>query len=188
MRSRRGRGPRAARGLELRGRRKDGSEFPAEINLTPFEAAGGFRVVATVTDLSARRDDEDRMQTLTRAYRSLAEMNEAIVRATDDLELFAETCRVAVEQAGYLGALDRHGRPRTVGVVRVASAGGLDDYVDQLGLISGDRERGWRRDVEDAGAGHRAVHRRRRRRPSSSAASRPPPHCRSVGAATSSAR
>ena len=125
-------------GLDLRARRRDGSEFPVEVQLTPFEAVGGFRVVATVTDISDRRDDETRMQALTRAYRGLAEMNEAIVRATDDLELFAEACRVAVEQAGYLGAwvgtVAQDGS-----VVRVASAGALDDFVDQLGLMRGTR-------------------------------------------------
>ena len=97
---------------------------------------GEDAAVRAVTDLGPRHDDEERVQALTRAYRSLAEMNEAIVRATDDLELFAETCRVAVDQAGYLGAWIATVTPDG-GVVRVASAGGLDDYVDQLGVISG---------------------------------------------------
>jgi signal transduction histidine kinase len=76
--------------------------------------------------------DDERVQALTRAYRSLAEMNEAIVRATDDAQLFAQTCRVAVEQAGYLGAwigtVTPEGR-----VVPVARAGTLDDLVGDPG-------------------------------------------------------
>ena len=76
--------------------------------------------------------DEQRMQALTRAYRSLAEMNEAIVRATDDLQLFAQTCRVAVEQAGYLGAWIGTVTPEG-GVVPVARAGTLDDLVGEPG-------------------------------------------------------
>ena len=67
---------------------------------TPSSTTDGAAGVET----GGRRDGEDRLAALTRAYRSLAEMNEAIVRATDDLDLFSETCRVAVEQAGYLGA------------------------------------------------------------------------------------
>ena len=67
---------------------------------TPSSTTGDAAGVET----GPRRDDEDRLAALTRAYRSLAEMNEAIVRATDDGELFAQTCRVAVEEAGYLGA------------------------------------------------------------------------------------
>jgi PAS domain S-box-containing protein len=55
--------------LDLLARRKDGSEFPAEIGLSPFATAGGLLIVASVRDVTDRRVLEREL----RAARALAE-------------------------------------------------------------------------------------------------------------------
>jgi diguanylate cyclase (GGDEF)-like protein/PAS domain S-box-containing protein len=93
---------------------------------------GDFIIEGLAMDITERRLAQSRLAYLTRVHAVLSGINSLIVRVADRDELFRESCRIAVEAAGFrmamLAVIDRE----TGKVVPVASAGKGEDLMSDI--------------------------------------------------------
>ncbi len=87
--------------VEIEGIRADGRPLVAEAHLFTAGADDETLVIACLRDIAKRRQAEIKSQRLSRILRMMTEGGQALVRATDESELYRTMCNVIVEFGGY---------------------------------------------------------------------------------------
>lgn len=134
----------AAVNLALQGYQRTGTPFQIEYRI--IDAAGNwhwlydraidsqvengdFIVEGLAMDITERRQEQTRLAHLTRVHAVLSGINALIVRVADCDELFSESCRIAVQAAGFRMAMIAVIDPQTGNAVPVASTGKSEDLL-----------------------------------------------------------
>jgi PAS domain S-box-containing protein len=101
------RAPKARRmgiGRDLSGRRRDGSKFPVEIGLNPISRDGRNAVLATIIDISKRRQAQERQQFLVRELQHRTQNLFQVILAVAERSL-ADGQALAEARSVFMGRL-----------------------------------------------------------------------------------
>jgi len=89
-------------GLELFGRRKDGSEFPVDIMLSPMETAEGRVVISVIRDVSDRKKAQEAIRRSEAQFRALFEFSPDAIIASDSEGRITEVNPRVESTFGYM--------------------------------------------------------------------------------------
>ncbi|MBI1173965.1 MAG: GAF domain-containing protein [Sideroxydans sp.] len=122
--------------------RKDGSEFPVEINARQIELDQPYGL-NIVRDITQRKKTEAELLRLNRVHRTLSEGNRTMLHARSEQELMENICNVITTSGGYALAwigLAQHDESKSIDAAAIAGTG--KDYVESLRLTWDDRPNG----------------------------------------------
>lgn len=113
--------------------RKDGSVFPVEINASYVRLERDY-ILAVVRDITERKRTEMQIQQLNRVYAVLSGINTLIVRERNPQKLLEAACQIAVDKGrfrmAWVGLLEE----ATGRIWATASAGAVDNYLDNINI------------------------------------------------------
>ncbi len=118
-------------------KRKDGSTFPVEVSVKLVELEQSY-LVCIVSDITQRKRSEQQLERHTRFYAALSQCNQAIVHLSDEMSLFRELCRIAVQFGGMKTAWIGLVKGDTQRIEPVASYGNETRFLQDM-TISADR-------------------------------------------------
>ncbi len=130
---------------EIANRRKDGSLYYEDMTIAPVRDRRGevFHFIAIKQDITGRKIAEEALRRANRAYRTLSECNQALVRATEESPWLSEMCRILVEIGGYrlawIGLAEQDAKKT---IRPAAHAGHAAGYLEALDITWADTERG----------------------------------------------
>ncbi|MEQ1529646.1 MAG: EAL domain-containing protein, partial [Methylococcales bacterium] len=116
--------------------RKDGATVFASIDAKCTRKKNGQvdYIVATIQDITLRKANEAKIHRLTQLYSALSQCNQAIVRCTNEQELFPQICRDVTEFGGMKMAWIGIVNPDNQLVEPVASFGFRTDYLQNVNV------------------------------------------------------